>query len=155
MGTTQRFEDILAWQKSRGLANRVYECTNKGSFQRDFKFRDQINGSSGSVMDNIAEGFERDGKKEFRQFLSISKGSSGEVKSQLCRALDRKHITEIEFNELYKEADEIGKMIGGFMGYLSKSEIAGNKFKEPSVYYGKPKKIKKGPVPKLKKASNK
>jgi four helix bundle protein len=142
MGTIQRFEDILAWQRSRALANRVYECTNQGSFQRDFKLRGQINGSSGSVKDNIAEGFERDGQKEFRQFLSISKGSCGEVKSQLYRAKDRKHITESEFSELYKEADEIGKMIGGFMGYLNKSEIRGNKFKEPTAIYRTAKKAK-------------
>jgi four helix bundle protein len=142
MSTIQRFEDILAWQRSRALANRVYELTNQGSFVRDFKLRDQINGSSGSIMDNIAEGFERDGTKEFRQFLSISKGSSGEVKSQLYRALDRKHITETEFKELYKESDEVGKMIGGLMRYLNKSEIRGNKFKEPAAFYETSKKIK-------------
>ena len=93
MATIKRFEDLEIWQKARVLCNTIYPLTITGSFERDFKLRDQINGSSGSVMDNIAEGFELDGKNEFRQFLSISKGSCGEVRSQLYRALDRNHIT--------------------------------------------------------------
>lgn len=97
MATIKSFEDILAWQKARILANRIYGLSCTGSFESDFKLRNQINGSSGSIMDNIAEGFERDGKREFIQFLSIAKGSAGEVRSQLYRALDRKHINEPTF----------------------------------------------------------
>ncbi len=81
MATIHRFEDLEIWQKGRTLCNAIYPLTLNGSFEKDFKLRDQINGSSGSVMDNIAEGFERDGKNEFRQFLSIAKGSCGEVRS--------------------------------------------------------------------------
>ena len=100
MATIQKFEDLEVWKKSRILCNSIYPLTTIGSFERDFKLRDQINASSGSVMDNISEGFERDGKNEFKQFLSIAKGSCGEVRSQLYRALDRNHINEDQFKDL-------------------------------------------------------
>lgn len=103
MATLKSFEEMEVWKRSRVFANEIYKITSIGSFDRDFKLRDQINGSSGSIMDNIAEGFERDGKKEFLQFLSIAKGSAGEVRSQLYRALDRKHISEIDFDKLQTE----------------------------------------------------
>ncbi|MBX2893819.1 MAG: four helix bundle protein [Cyclobacteriaceae bacterium] len=128
MATIKSFEDLEVWQKARVLANDVWNQTLTNSFSKDFSLRDQINRSSGSVMDNIAEGFERGGNKEFIQFLSYSKGSCGEVRSQLYRAKDRNHITEGEFNTLTKQATEVGKQIGGFMNYLSLSEIKGSKF---------------------------
>src|SRR5688500_12131829 len=136
MATITKFEDIIAWQKARVLCQRVFEYMNRGEFARDFKLRDQINASSGSVMDNIAEGFERDGKNEFRQFLSISKASCGEVQSQLYRALDRKYISQDEFQSLYNECSQINKMIAKLMQYLNASEYKGNKFMEPEVPYG-------------------
>jgi len=129
MASIQKFEDIEIWQKARKLCNEIYSSTLKGSFEKDFKLRDQINGSSGSIMDNIAEGYERDGKLEFRQFLSIAKGSCGEVRSQLYRALDRKHITSEEFNTLKLQAEEISKQLKGFMNYLNTSEFKGAKYK--------------------------
>ena len=89
MATFSSFEEIEAWKLSRVLANKIYKVSMDGSFSRDYKLKDQINGSSGSVMDNIAEGFERDGTREFIQFLAIAKGSIGETRSQLYRALDR------------------------------------------------------------------
>lgn len=136
MATITRFEDIIAWQKARLLCQRVFDFTNRGEFARDYKLRDQINASSGSVMDNIAEGFERDGKNEFRQFLSISKASCGEVQSQLYRAFDRKYITQEEFDNLYNECSQINKMIAKLMQYLNTSEYKGNKFMESEVAYG-------------------
>src|SRR6185295_5993081 len=103
VATFRSFEEIEAWQKARVLADKIYRITQEGSFSKDFKLKDQINDSSGSIMDNIAEGFERNGSREFIQFLSIAKGSAGEVRSQLYRALDRNHISEQTFIELKEE----------------------------------------------------
>jgi four helix bundle protein len=133
MATIKTFEELEAWQKARKLSNDIYDKTSNGTFSKDFSLKDQINRSSGSVIDNIAEGFERGGNKEFIQFLSYSKGSCGEVRSQLYRAKDRNHITEEEFEILMGQSTELGKQIGGFMKYLSESEIRGPKFKATNL----------------------
>ncbi len=122
------FEDLPIWQLSRDICKDVFTITSKGSFAKDFSLKDQINRSSGSCMDNIAEGFERDGNKEFKQFLSISKGSIGETRSQLYRALDRGHITQEEFDALFSKCKNESRDIGSFMRYLRDSEMKGNKF---------------------------
>jgi len=127
--TLKRFEDIEAWKKARELSKRIHSISGEGIFSRDFELRGQIRSAAGSIMDNIAEGFERDGTKEFILFLSYSKGSAGEVKSQLYRALDNKYISEETFNNLYNNVDEISKMIKGLIGYLKKSDYKGTKFK--------------------------
>jgi four helix bundle protein len=133
MGTFKAFEDIDAWKNARILADEIFILTCEGSFAKDFRLKDQINGSAGSVMDNIAEGFERDGAREFIQFLSIAKGSSGEVRSQLYRSLDRKHIDEKKFDELMQKVIIISKQITGLISYLKKSEFKGVKFlREPT-----------------------
>ena len=129
MATIKRFEDIEAWQRTRVLANGIFELCQEGTFRTDYRLRDQINAASGSIMDNIAEGFERDGRKEFVQFLSYAKGSAGEVRSQLYRARDRSHITEEQFNSLVKDVEEITRMISGLMKYLGASDYAGTKYK--------------------------
>jgi len=104
MATITKFEDLEVWQLARELANEIFETyTASEEFSRDFKLKDQINGSSGSIMDNIAEGFERSGRNEFINFLTYSKGSTGEVKSQLYRALDRKYISPEQFSRLYQK----------------------------------------------------
>lgn len=133
MATIKSFEELEIWQKARSLSNEIYTRTLSDSFSKDYSLHDQINRSSGSIMDNIAEGFERGGNKEFVQFLAYSKGSCGEVRSQLYRAKDRSHINEDDFNTLLKQASEIGKQIGGFMKYLSQSGIKGTKYMNKKV----------------------
>jgi four helix bundle protein len=128
MPTFKSFEEIEVWKLARVFAKAIWMVSNKGSFAKDFRLKDQINGSAGSIMDNIAEGYERDGKKEFIQFLSIAKGSSGESRSQLYLALDRGHISSEEFDKLSKDAHDISKQLSGFMNYLSGSDIKGMKY---------------------------
>lgn len=132
----KRFEDMEVWQAARDLAQQIFVVINRESFSKDFKLRDQINASSGSIMDNIAEGFERDGNREFRQFLSIAKGSAGEVRSQLYRAFDRGYLTKSEFDELQLRVLSISKQLSGLMHYLNSSDIKGRKFaNEPEEPY--------------------
>ena len=118
MATIKRFEEIKAWQKARILNNKVGDVIDKGQFKRNFRLIGQIEGPAGSIMDNIAEGFERSGNKEFIQFLYVAKGSCGELRSQLYRATDRKYINQQEFDELYNMAVEIIVMIQKLIDYL-------------------------------------
>ena len=130
MATVKRFEDLEVWQKARKLENKIYELTETGKLSKDYKLKDQVNDASGSVMDNIAEGFGRGSRLEFIQFLTVARSSASEVQSQLYRCLDRKYISSEQFQELYNQADEVCKMITGFIGYLNKSEHKGQKFKD-------------------------
>ena len=139
MATIKTFEEIEAWQKARVLSAKIYELTLLGTFAKDYSLRDQINRSSGSIMDNIAEGFDRSGRREFILFLSYAKGSAGEVRSQLYRASDRNHINSIDFTELLEKTIEVSKMIGGLINYLKSSDIKGTKFlEEPPLSYTLP-----------------
>jgi four helix bundle protein len=132
MATIKRFEDLVIWQKARKLSKDVYQKTLSGSFAKDFSLKDQINRATGSVMDNIAEGFGRNGKQEFIQFLSVAKSSATEVRSQLYRALDRSHISDEEFQQLYNDADTTENMTAGLMTYLKNSDVRGLKYKTKS-----------------------
>jgi four helix bundle protein len=123
-----RFEDMEIWKDARDLCKFVFELTSKEIFNKDFRFRDQIRASAGSVMDNIAEGFERGGNKEFGQFLYYSKGSCGETRSQGYRALDFKYISEAEFNKLNESALRISTKIAHLIKYLKDSEMKGAKY---------------------------
>lgn len=118
MATINKFEELKTWQKARELCNFIHKLTQKDGFVKDFSLKDQINRSSGSVMDNIAEGFDRNSNKEFRQFLFIALSSCSETKSQLYRALDRNYINQIEFEKAYEIANETFSLIGGFLNYL-------------------------------------
>ena len=129
MAKIERFEDIEAWQKARELTREVYAMSNEGPFARDFGLRDQIRRAAVSVMSNIAEGFERGGDKEFFQFVSLAKGSSGEVRAQLYVALDAGYIDQETFTELSDMATQITRMLAGLMKYLRTSEFKGNKYK--------------------------
>jgi len=111
-----RFEDIIAWQKSKVLSVGIYKLFGKS---KDFGFRDQIQRASVSVMNNIAEGFERKSNKEFRYFLFVAKGSCGEVRSMLYLALELGMINKEEFEKMFSLSEEISKIIGGFIKKLN------------------------------------
>ncbi len=129
MATITKFEDLEIWMLARKLCQEINYIAYETELKSDFKLRDQIKASSGSIMDNIAEGFERNGNKEFRQFLSISKGSCGETRSQLYRIYDRKYIGENKFNELKDITSDLGFKIGSFIKYLNNTGFKGSKFK--------------------------
>ena len=119
MGKIERFEDILAWQKSRELVNDLYDVIeNVEKFKRDYNLKDQIFRASYSIMLNIAEGFGRRTNREFRNYLEFSHGSCSEIQSASYIALDRKYINEIEFRKIYDKCDEISKMVMGLIKYL-------------------------------------
>ena len=129
MGKIEHFEDLEIWIRARNLCRRIFEIRTKTNLRSDYRLYDQINSASGSIMDNIAEGFERNGNKEFVQFLSIAKASCGEVRSQLYRIKDREYISAEEFDSLYEEVKILSKQIGGFIGYLQQSGYKGTKFR--------------------------
>ena len=129
MSTIKSFEDLNAWQQARCLNKEIYRISSRGTFGRDFALRDQIRRASISISSNIAEGFERNGRKEFLNFLSIAKASAGEVRSQLFLARDLEYIEEPEFNSIRELLLQTSKMIWGMMEYLRKSEVEGMKFK--------------------------
>ena len=127
--TVTCFEDLEIWQESRDLCRRVRLFTFREPFNHEYRFRDQINAASGSIMDNIAEGFDRDGKKEFILFLNISKGSCSEVRSQSYRTFDSDYINQPELDELLLRTQRLKVKIGNFMNYLKKSPLTGTKYK--------------------------
>ena len=129
MGDIKRFEDIEAWQKARELMKSVYVVTSRNNFSKDYGLTNQIRRASISVMSNISEGFERDGDREFLQFLAQAKGSCGEVRSHLYAALDLGYLKESEFEEISNQALRTSQIISGLMRYLRKSEFKGSKFK--------------------------
>lgn len=128
MSTFNCIEEIEAWQKARTLVQEIYHISKQMEFSRDFTLKNQIRKAAISIMSNIAEGYERNGNKEFSQFLSIAKGSIGEVRSQLYVAMDQKYITLQVFERTNQILLETGKMIGGMINYLSRTNIKGSKF---------------------------
>jgi four helix bundle protein len=132
MATIERFEDIISWKEARKLNQILGKLIDDGKFKRSYRLINQIEGAAGSVMDNIAEGFERSDNKEFVQFLYIAKGSCGELRSQLYRALDRNYISEKEFDELSSHTKKISSLIQNFITYLENSELKGIKYKPKS-----------------------
>lgn len=114
----ERFEDIQGWQEARTLTKKIYKLTNKSPFKRDRGLCNQIQGASVSIMANIAEGFDRQSKKEFIKFLYYSSGSASEVQSHLYVALDQEYVSEDDFQETYTQARKTKSLINGFIVYL-------------------------------------
>jgi four helix bundle protein len=128
MGKIERFEDIDAWKKARELTKIIYEVTAQGKIAADFSLKDQLRRASVSIMANIAEGFEREGNKEFRQFLAMAKGSVGEVKALLFVSLDAGLTSSDQFQRIMGLADEASRLLAGFLRYLKASDKKGSKF---------------------------
>jgi four helix bundle protein len=129
MAVIERYEEIISWKEARELNRKIGVLIDSGNFRQNFRLIGQIEGSAGSIMDNIAEGFERGGNKEFIQFLYISKGSCGELRSQLYRALDRNYISQKEFESLSIHAMKISSLLQKLINYLENSIIKGIKYK--------------------------
>jgi len=128
MATFERFEDMLVWRQSRELSRKLYRCTGQASFRKDYSLQHQIRRAGVSVMANIAEGFERDGIPEFIQFLSLAKGSAGEIRSHLYAALDAEFISREEFDQLSRLSSDVSVKISHLMSYLKTSGYHGRKF---------------------------
>jgi four helix bundle protein len=127
MAVVTSFEQLEIWQQARELAKAVRNLTRKHPFCRDFRFVSQFNSDAGSIMDNVAEGFERDGNREFIQFLYISKGSVGEVHSQCYRAVDSEFIDLEEQKEILNLTSSLKFKIQGLIQVLRNSGGKGYK----------------------------
>ncbi len=132
MATINRFEDLEIWQLARALNKETYKIVLLLEQNKNFKLKEQLDAAAGSVMDNIAEGFDRQGTKEFIHFLSISKASLSELRSQLYRVMDREIITEDVNTKLQVEAEILNEKIGRFMTYLNHTSHRGSKFNTPT-----------------------
>ena len=132
MPTIKRFEELDGWKLSRELCNRLGTLIDNNAFRKNFRLIGQIEGSSGSIMDNIAEGFERGSRAEFLVFLGYAKGSCGELRSQLYRSRDRKYINEEQFQELHLLAVRISAILQKFISYLQTSNVQGLRKKLPN-----------------------
>jgi four helix bundle protein len=111
----KNFEEVVSWQKSRELSKLVYKLFKES---KDFSFRDQIQRASISIMNNIAEGFERESSKDLKRFLFVAKGSSAEVRSMLHIALDLNYISKDDFSEAYALSTDISRLLSGFIKKL-------------------------------------
>ena len=124
----ETFEDLAIFLKARELSKQVYQITRQGEFKYDSRFVQQIRASAGSVMDNIAEGYERQGNKEFKNFLYIAKGSCGELRSQVMRAHDVNFITDETYNQMYADCKKLSIAIANFINTIKDSEFKGTRY---------------------------
>jgi four helix bundle protein len=128
----ERFEDLIAWQKSRLLVKELYHLTRRGDFSRDRDLVSQVRRAAVSVMSNVAEGFERGGRSEFEHFLSTAKSSCGEVRSLLYVAYDAEYIDEATFLKLRANSDEVGRIVGGLRAAVERQHDAQKARTRPS-----------------------
>lgn len=135
MATINTFTELEVWKLASELSGKIFQVSQTTLLSKDFALKDQMNRSSGSIADNIAEGFGRGGRMEFIQFLSIARASASELQSQIIRCFQRKYFTKDIYEELFEEADKLGKKIGAFIQYLNSSNMAGAKFhnRQPNV----------------------
>ncbi len=129
MARIEKFEDIESWKLAREVTRLIYGISASGNFSKDFALVNQIRRASISILSNIAEGFERGGDKEFIQFLTIAKGSCGEVRAQLYVAYDQKYIDKEQYKKVHDKLIETSRMIAGLIKYLQQSDLKGSKFK--------------------------
>ena len=120
MARVERFEELLAWRRARELAALVFEAASELPFARDFGLKDQANRSAAPVAANIAEGFERGSRAEFAQFLSIAKGSCGELRSHIYLAKDRGYLSDADFERLMHDAEDVGRIVGALRAAVAK-----------------------------------
>jgi four helix bundle protein len=114
----RQFEELEVWRVAKDLAIRIYKVTASGAFSRDFGLRDQIRRAAVSAMSNIAEGFDRYSRKEFRQFLSIARGSASEVRSQLHLAYELSYVSKSDFDDLVEICWRVTRMLGALRDKL-------------------------------------
>lgn len=133
MATIHKFEDLEIWQLAFQLYKTIAAISVSMRQKHDYRFAEQIKAASGSIMDNIAEGFERSSRLEFLNSLSISKSECGELKSQAYRCLEDGYINKQEFEELYTAIDTMTKKIATLIAYLNKSTVRGLKFKDRTI----------------------
>lgn len=129
MARIEKFEDIEAWKSAREVAKLIYGVSSSGVFSKDFALVNQIRRAVISILSNIAEGFERGGDKEFIQFLTIAKGSCGEVRAQLYIAYDQNYLDKEQYILVHDKLIETSRMISGLIKYLQTSDLKGSKFK--------------------------
>ena len=129
MATVEKFEDLKIWQMARAVYNKVRVIVLKLRASHEYRYAEQMRSSSGSIMDNIAEGFDRNSRLEFINSLGVALGEAGELKSQLYRCLDDDYITEVEFNDLKKDLQNLAGKTATLITYLNECEQKGLKFK--------------------------
>lgn len=123
MARVEKFEELIAWQKARELSRVIYQVSRRGAFAKDFGLSGQIQRAAVSIMSNIAEGFERNRRGEFHQFLSTAKASCAELRSQLYVAVDAGYLDEKMFKELLAQVEEVGRIVGGLRASIKRQKL--------------------------------
>jgi 2-aminomuconate deaminase len=147
VATINSFTELEVWKLALEIQNKIFELTKTEPLNKDYSLKDQMNRSSGAIMDNIAEGFGRGGRLEFIQFLTIARGSASELQSQLIRCIKREYIAQKEFYELNELVEKTGKKIGAFIKYLNQTTIKSPKFQHRTASQGNEKPLTGNEMP--------